>query len=549
MTLSIRKHGILLWVLPLLQGATEVSGKTPCLLSGTVADDKNRAVSDALLILIKPYARQDTLIDGLDLGAPLPLGRPEQVTITDPSGAFCFASIAPGEYVLQARKEGYLPANYGSRSPSQLPELFHISGTEPKVVSLRLVPGGTISGRVAHAATGRPLKFGVVRLLTEVWYRGERRWVAVRGAPVGADGGYRISDLSPGRYFARFDPDIASGFPDGSSTAPARPTYYPGSETLTVARPISVSAGEVLSNINIVAAPGGGSSLFGRLLLNGRPPSLASLQLLKKPEEPTAWILGASTLDEKGGFHYSNVAPGDYRLFYLVREGGGTSAGAVDLTLEDGAVSEIQLEVPEPVSVKGHALIEDATHTTSGHVAISLMPATGILNPGCTSRPTSDGFLLEGCSPGLYYVRVTSLPESHYVREVLYGESPVRKRPFRLDRETRDLKVLLRRGAVRMAGQLATRNSGWYLITGEDEPNPTALGCAGRDGSFSVDHLRPGRYHVVGMVAPNPSTFHHPESLRALLARGTQVAAAERERVEITVPMVFSEALEVAIWD
>lgn len=547
MTLSIRKHGMLLGFLSLLQCAAEVSGKAPCLLSGTVADDKNQAVPGALLVLIKPNARQDALIDGLELGAPLPLGRPEQTTTTDSSGAFCFDSIAAGEYVLQARKEGYLPANYGSRSPLQLPEVFHISGSDSKVVFLRLVPGGTVSGRVADAA-GRPLKSGVVRLLTEVWYRGERRWVAVKGAPVSADGGYRISDLPPGRYFARFDPDAASGLPDGSSTAPARPTYYPRSETLSMARPISVSAGEVLSNINIVAAPGGGSSLFGRLLLNGRPPSLASLQLLKKREEPTAWILGASMLDEKGGFRYSNVAPGDYRLFYLVREGGGTSAGAVDLTLEDGAVSEIRLEIPEPVSVKGRALIEHATGTTSGHVTIFLMPATGILNPGCTSRPTSDGFLLEGCSPGLYHVRVTSLPESHYVREVLYGESPVRERPFRLDRETRELKVLLRSRAARVAGQLATRNSGWYLIMGEGEANPMALGCADRDGSFSVDHLRPGRYHLVGMVAPNPSTFHHPESLRALLARGTQVSAAEGERVEITVPVVFSEAPDAAIW-
>ncbi|MCS6954607.1 MAG: hypothetical protein NZM33_17350, partial [Bryobacteraceae bacterium] len=348
-----------------------------------------------------------------------------------------------------------------------------------------------------------------------------------------------IDDVLPGRYYVRFDPDVTARFGEGTSSTALLATYHPHASSLVQARPVSVAPGEVLSSIDIVARAGAGSTVSGRLLLGGRPPSVASLQLLGRPEEPSAWIVGGSVLDDEGGFLFSNVAPGEYRLFYLVGNEGGISAGAVDLTVADGKLPSLRVDVPEPVSLRGRLLIEGTESTSSNEVIISLMPEGNIMHPACTSKPSSDGgFLLLGCSPGLYHVRVTSLPEGHYVEQVLSGRSPVRDPLLRLDREAPELKVLLRRGAARIRGRLASRNPAWYLITAETESWPRAFGIAGRDGVFTVDHLPPGRYSVVGMSAPVLSALHDSESLRALQARGADVFAAEGEHLEVTTPVV-----------
>ncbi len=214
--------------------------------------------------------------------------------------------------------------------------------------------------------------------------------------------------------------------------------------------------------------------------------------------------------------------------------------------LGDGAVVDLNLDVPAPLAVMGTVQMEGEPPGSVSGITVTLVPAAGIMYPSCTSEVKPGGeFLLNGCSPGLYRIRVTSVPPRQYVREVYDGESPVRDSVFGLEGQPQKLKVIVRNGAGRIAGTPATGKSGWYLRTREQEPLPIVLGYAGGDGAFAVDHLQPGRYSIVGLVAPDPSVFFHAESLGAYRALGAHFTIAEKQELQITVPVV-SEGIDGA---
>src|SRR5947207_7259743 len=94
---------------------------------------------------------------------------------SDANGRFIFENIAPGNYRLIATYDsgGYVPAEYGQRSPTEQGSSFEIAaGQKMTGVLLAMPPTGSIAGRVYK--NGEPLGNAQVMAMRQVYKDGRR---------------------------------------------------------------------------------------------------------------------------------------------------------------------------------------------------------------------------------------------------------------------------------------------------------------------------------------------------------------------------------------
>jgi hypothetical protein len=129
---------------------------------------------------------------------------------SDANGRFIFENVAPGKYRLIATHDGgYVPAEYGQRSPTQEGSSFQISaGQRMAGIQLALSPTGSISGRV-YDKNGEPLGNAQVMALRPIYKNGYRTFTIVQMVPSDDRGEYRLYWLPTGSYYVGAKPEIA----------------------------------------------------------------------------------------------------------------------------------------------------------------------------------------------------------------------------------------------------------------------------------------------------------------------------------------------------
>src|SRR5256885_5884090 len=124
--------------------------------------------------------------------------------ITDAEGAyqFAFTPDVGGTFRVSAQRNGYLPAAFGQRSPSDRGDDVVVAPGEVKSnVDLVLRRPGAIAGTLFDE-NGDPGAGAVIRAFTVETAAGQRRLAASRTALRATDdlGRYRVAGLAPGEY-------------------------------------------------------------------------------------------------------------------------------------------------------------------------------------------------------------------------------------------------------------------------------------------------------------------------------------------------------------
>jgi protocatechuate 3,4-dioxygenase beta subunit len=272
-----------------------------------------------------------------------PVGPPPTVG-TDENGRYRFDSLTPGRYRIAARKDGFAPA----MDPWKMQAFVVAAGQVLTDVTVVIQRGATIAGRVVDPS-GQPLvRVNVAALLKRLDGSGVSTESTSFGAPLlipfGQDqtsnnGEFRIVGLAGGEYIlaASTASNHSAVNVMSPATTTAAVTYFPGTADPAAAQPVSVEAGEIVSEVEVRIVAVRAFVVSGVVTddlsgpLQDAMVTLMSNQGGAEPLIPLMMASSMTTTDSTGKFAFSSVPAGVYTLQANTNGGiGGFSFGYFD---------------------------------------------------------------------------------------------------------------------------------------------------------------------------------------------------------------------------
>lgn len=358
-------------------------------------------------------------------------------TVTNATGGFVFADLAPGRFYLRTRNVTgrsddlyYQLGNPNNTVPIK-PDCVGLAcqvrrGTPIDVIAGGSFPGanltlaapGVISGQVTNATTSNAMSGVALELL-------DARGAIVNTVTTSASGNYGFSALAAGNYYlvSRNTPGFVDvAFPN--APCPASCNGLAGSA-------IAVSAGATTGSINLALSAGGSISGTVRNSANNLPIPGATVQVYNSSAVPVAQI----ATNPSGNYELANVADGNFfvrtqnSLGFInevfvnracggycdilngdaVTISGGVPVGLVDFSLDAGG------------SISGQLV----NANTSAGIALAEVQAIDIngLIAGRANTNASGNYTLGGLQPGNYRLRTSNT--AGYVNQVYRTPTPL----------------------------------------------------------------------------------------------------------------------------
>jgi hypothetical protein len=449
----------------------------------------------------EPVIRAQVVLSGVNGGATGSLK-----TATDGSGKFVVRNILPGRYRILATRDGYIPAEYGQRSPGGSGRAVTVvAGQDLKDIGLLLTPAGTISGRV-YDRDGDPVVNANAQVLVYKYANGQRVLGSVQSAPTNDLGEYRLYWLQPGRYIVAVSPpptvrldsssvvrvpgpggplgpllpsnsaDVSRLWGIAPSSEIALPVYYPGTTDSRAATPIDLLPGAAYSGVDLTIVSVHAVHIRGRVTngATGQPPRNGVVTLVPRTLVVSGSVPQSNTRTTSSGeFDFESVAPGSYDLLSIVTEPGASGRLTARIPVEVGStdVDNLPLILQPGFTLEGRLLIDgqpSAEIPNAPNLTIGLRFDPPVGGPGTAPNsaiidPTDGTFLSANIVPGNYQVTLGNLPRNWYIKSALIDGTDVLNSGLRIEgqpRGTMDIQV--------------SRNAGTFDATVRDDTQEPA---------------------------------------------------------------------------
>lgn len=528
---------------------------------GRVLDaETGRPVRGAFVVAVPQRRADGTVVTNVRVPEALPTA-----TRTNADGRFALGDLAPGEYIVSARRSGYVQQQYGQASPGTPGRNVVVAaGAVAGPLDFPLVRSAVISGRVLDA-NGLPAAHVTVRVSR---LRGARHAARLRPETVATTddlGEFRAHGLTPGAYVVAAEPVRPSGPPGAFVATPERdlvPTFAPSVTMVHEAQVFRVGPGdEAEAHVQLIEAAV--ATITGRVVdSRGTPLSDGFVGLLARDDHLHA-TGGVVPLSRDGAFRWSGVPPGAYTLTVSPRVDPGRAeapaaqlaraeSGRLDLDVA-GDVTDVLVRTQPGTIVRGRLVVDgDASRLRGRDVrvqAASIGPAGRVsMQVSAAVRPDLTFELAGVHGPAL--LRLGNAPEVWWTRTVRVGRVDATDGfDFGAGRTIVGVEIVVStkgsglRGRVRTAGQASPPDA---VVIGFDEDARrwgrqvvanTFMVRPTEDGAWAVDRLRPGTYQLVAVPAAQASDgdLEDPEFLRSLVPRARTVAVGEGETPEVDI--------------
>lgn len=482
---------------------------------------------------------------------------PPQTVRTDNRGDYVFRNVAPGQYMLRAARNSYLPRNHGQKashsfSTEKVGTALRISaGQVVDGIDFRLIRAGVVEGSVVDQ-DNEPLER--IRVMLRGYRRvgGRRRLLPMGQGETDDRGRFRIFGIAPGSYLLSASPQAFIAQRNGVER-PFPPTYYPGVLRAAEAAPVQVTAGLEVGGFNITLMETLTYNVSGRVLT---------------PEGKLAhsvWIVSSDESDKdafamaeketrtnlQGEFTVSGLLPGRHRLYARSGQGDDLQLASTAVEVADEDVRGLTLVLGMGAEIAGRIVVDrEDSDLDWRRISLDMVPtgnASRIQFGGTRSQVKEDStFKISNLVEGTYRL-VVKLPQgNHYVDSIRVKGQEITDRPIemrnndwlpgvevRVSSEGAGISGYVEKAEDREAAEGAT-----VLVFADD---PERRGSASRftrttqtdqRGQFFLEGLVPGEYLVCALGDHEAGNEMDPGYLESVEKDSERIDLSPGETVE-----------------
>ncbi|MBV8897050.1 MAG: carboxypeptidase regulatory-like domain-containing protein [Acidobacteriaceae bacterium] len=506
---------------------------------------------------------------------------PGYSTTSLPDGSFKFENVEPGEYALSGNRNGYLNGEYGAKNRHRRGSILSLSpGQQLTDVSFALTPQSVITGKVIDQ-DGDPVNGAMVQIVMQTWDRGKMHYRMLNGSNTNDLGEYRISGLSPGKYYALVQAmqfthhqQVASD-PGKPDLQPLR-TFYPEAPTMDAATPLQLGPGQYLTDIDIRLRAGATYHIRGKVLGNwpegGADPFMVNASADNEDENMFFTFGAGSVIAKQRTFDIAGLAPGSYTLHLF---GGGPQVKPLaqqDVEIGQADLNDVQLMIVQPGTMHGQVTLEGAPKIAASagalkNVQIVLVGTNSsrMMFGNEPARPKDDGsFVLENVAPGKYYLNANP-PDGTYLKSVRFGNQEILGKELDVTQGFGQVSLVFSYGVAEVDGTvqlpqntpaaadsvataqpLTTPEFQIALVpqTPHEDRSGTYFGNSGGGGAFSIKGVAPGRYHAYALEQMDYGQMENPDVLKLLESKGVEIDVNENDKKQIQLPLITEDEMQ-----
>ena len=402
--------------------------------------------------------------------------------IAGADGAFEFTAVAPGRYRVAAAAPGFATTEWEEDVSTGRPgRVVRVAESQVTEVVLRVAQGGVITGRIVDVA-GRPVEGVPVHALQSDHHLGREvvRPVSTRPRFSDDNGVFRLFGLERGSYYVAAAPaDL------GADLTGYAPTFFPGTQSSSLARAIEVLPSQEYQAGDFAISPAPKSTVTGVVLSSTGAPVPKVELLLSARSGPGRALFARATSAQSGRFSFENLTEGEYLLQNLPD---GTSAPEFGSTavVARGDRVEVALRMERSASFKGVVVFEGADPAfVARDLSLVLRFADMEQSPrsrGARIKVADDGTVEATDIWGPQYLQLLSPPEGWMLAAVNVGTDNFVSRPLSFDPRQRldHVRIVLTNQIATISGE----------VTSGDGPDVTAsvLLFSEDEARWSTDH-------------------------------------------------------------
>jgi hypothetical protein len=482
---------------------------------------------------------------------------------TEESGGFSFPKVAPGQYSITVRRDGYLPLSAGRIGEYKMPPIFTVnSGETVGSFVFRMTPSGVVSGKVKFD-DAEPAVNVVVQLYRSVYERGRHGYATAASARTDDRGEYRVHGLEPGSYYVaalyQAPPRPASATEEVRKDALGNPlpelsyavTFFPQVQKMSDAVMVKVAPGDEVAGIDIFLTLVHTVHVRGRVFsaAKGDVIPIPSVTLRMNDVDNTASVSAPVSviLDKDQNFDIQGVTSGPYLLMATGSEDGVSLTGRVPINIGDTDVANANIVVGPESLWEGKIHIDDDDSALPTGIMVSLQPRRATASPTRAEVLENGEFSVPFVPDEIYDLYVLNGPDNAYLKSVRFANSE--RLSQGLEATAGDpppaLDVRLSSQGGQVLGRAVTSDpktvaSGATIALIPDPPGGRIqayqMAHADEYGNFLLKALAPGKYVLVAWLDSPPCEVYNPDDLQACLAQGSAISIdeAEQKSVQLT---------------
>jgi hypothetical protein len=476
--------------------------------------------------------------------------------VTDGDGRFVFENVLPGNYSLEAERQGFIDSKYGEDAGVPV-ELRLVAGQDLSDLNIKLMPPATVSGHVRDE-DGDLWTHARVSIFRAVWEGGKRHLQGFDSAEVNDAGEFFAGHLPPGRYYLLAEPDDFREKRNRVASAPQlQPTWYPSSLDSASATPVVLLPGQEVTGAEIRLRRGSVYRIRGKVsglqgvpVLPGPKPFMTPrLQVSSTPEEGGN-SKGGFQLKQDGSFEVEGVAPGTWQIRVVQGLRPLMVLGVATVQIEDHDVEGVLLAVQAPHALKGVVRMEQEDEPLPAGLSLWLDSST-LLSGEELTTPGKDGrFGFENVPSGRCRVNARVGGSGRYCVKLLrYGGIESSDMTFSVSADGDALEVVLSArgplvgGVVKRNGAVGSAAPQVVMLPdtsgAETQLYDTHLGTVDQSGAFAVkEPFRPGEYTLFAFESVPDGAWTEAEFVKEIEGKGVRIKVEEGDAKTVEVPLI-----------